>query len=428
LKKPVNAYQRRDAHLARSVATTSVDDSKMAQARGSIKHIVFLIKENRTFDHLFGRFPGADGATSGRLCDGSRVSLGRAPDRTSDPMHSFGAGLIAINGGAMNCFDVLPGGGQKQSYIQYERSDIPHYWSYASTYTLADHFFSSVYGPTTVEHLWALAGQSDRFVSVEHKWEAGRGKPSELCMDKLERMLSFKRLSASERATAFQLEEKGAVRNLRTQFWKPRWPCTDITILPDLLQSHHISWHYYLGGGRHQRAGIEMVRHVRRGPMWNHVTDNSHFISDVQAGKLPAVSWLIPPSNASDHPPHSICEGENWTVLQLNELMHSNYWKDSVVFLTWDDFGGFFDHVPPPHVDLYGLGPRVPTIVISPWAKPGYVDSTTYDFSSVLKTIEIIFDLPSMASRDAGANPMFGSFDFTQSPLRPAILHPRSCT
>ena len=161
--------------------------------------------------------------------------------------------------------------------------------------------------------------------------------------------------------------------------------------------------------------------------LWNNVVENTQFISDVHDGDLPSVSWLIPPIGYNDHPPNSICAGENWTVSILNTLMHSKYWKSTAVFLTWDDFGGFYDHVPPPHVDIYGMGPRVPMLVISPYAKHGFVDHNTYDFSSVLKTIELLYGLPPMADRDAKANGMFSSFDFKQKPVPAMRLKQRDC-
>jgi phospholipase C len=107
--------------------------------------------------------------------------------------------------------------------------------------------------------------------------------------------------------------------------------------------------------------------------------------------------------------------------------MESRYWDSTVVFLTWDDFGGFYDHVPPPHVDLYGMGPRVPALVISPWARRGHIDHRTYDFSSILKTIEELYGLPSLGQRDAHARPMWNSFDFNQVPLDPLPLKRRWC-
>jgi phospholipase C len=122
-----------------------------------------------------------------------------------------------------------------------------------------------------------------------------------------------------------------------------------------------------------------------------------------------------------------MCAGEDWTVEYLNALMKSQYWDSTAVILTWDDFGGFYDHVAPPHVDLYGLGPRVPAIVISPYARPGFIDHTTYEFASVLRFIETIFDVPPLTSRDAQAADMLSAFDFSQQPLDPLVLHQRRC-
>ena len=125
---------------------------QIAAARAHIDHIVFLTKENRTFDNLFARFPGADGATQGTKCDGTTVTLQRAVDREPDYGHSFTDGITAVDGGAMNCFN-------DGAYVTYERADIPNYWAYAKRFVLADRFFSSVYGPTGIEHLWTFASQ-----------------------------------------------------------------------------------------------------------------------------------------------------------------------------------------------------------------------------------------------------------------------------
>jgi phospholipase C len=165
--------------------------------------------------------------------------------------------------------------------------------------------------------------------------------------------------------------------------------------------------------------------------MWSKVVTEPDFLKDVGAGRLPSVSWLVPPYDKSDHPnktlKHGICEGENWTVNTLNALQESKYWSSTAVILTWDDFGGLYDHVPPPHVDLYGFGPRVPLLVISPWAKPGYVDGRTYDFTSVLKFIEELHGLPSLTQRGRRASDMLASFDFEQTPVPPLILDERDC-
>ena len=400
----------------------------LGQAREKIKHFVFLVKENRTFDHMFGRFPGAEGATEGLTCDDQTVPLTRAGDTTVSVDHSFVAGLTVINGGRMNCFDTIRAGqGDLNAYVQYQEEDIPNYWEYARRFTLADRFFSSVYGPTTVEHMWVISSQSDRFVDLERPDQVGTGEPREFCEDDEELMWSFKKMTEEEEDEAYQLEEIPSVVELVQRFWIERWPCTDIRILPDMLEEEGISWKYYFSGAAPMHA-MKMVRHVRFGPMWKKIVPASDFKEDLAEGRLPRVSWLIPPWTGSDHPSAAgICRGENWTVGYLNALMESDAWKNTAVVMTWDDYGGFYDHVPPPHVDLYGMGPRVPTIVISPWAKPGYIDKRTYDFSSVLRTIEMIHGLAPMTERDGRAAPMFDSFDFDQEPLDPLVLEERDC-
>ena len=402
------------------------DADPIGEARSKIKHIVFLIKENRTFDTLFGTFPGADGTTTGRLCDGSVVRLRRAADRTDDVEHRFVPALRAMNGGRMNCFDRLWNGGRLQSYVQYQRDQIPNYWSYASRFALADRFFSSVYGPTGIEHLWTIAAQSDRFVDHENVGQYGRGPPREFCEDRREVAWSFRALTESEREDALRLENSFWSAGRIQRFWVKRWPCIDIRTLPDLLSAHRISWKDYRGDNPWVEP-FKMIRHIRYGHDWARIVPDTRFVTDVRAGRLPAVAWLTPPVGLSDHPPSSMCEGENWTVRTLNALMRSPLWSSTMVVLTWDDFGGFYDHVAPPHMDLYGLGPRVPAIIISPWSRPGYVDHTTLEFSSVLKTIEELYGLPAMAARDRVANDLFDALDFSRPPARPLVLRTRDC-
>jgi phospholipase C len=399
--------------------TTQSDQALVAAARGKIKHVVFLVKENRTFDTMFGTFPGADGATSGTTCDGQTMPLAPAKDRTLDAGHSFADGITAIDGGKMDCFDPI-------GFVQYRRADIPNYWRYASHFVLADHFFTSIYGPTGVEHLWTFAAQSDRFVDHERPGQFGTGR-REFCDDPTELAFSLPQLDRAGQEQLFQFENQGAAGAAQVEtYYRPRWPCTNVPVLPDHLDAAGISWKEYRGANEWVQP-LRMVKHVRFSRMYDNVVLPEDFLHDLQAGTLPAVSWLTPPFAQSDHPPTSICEGENWTVQYLNALMRSKYWKSTAVVLTWDDFGGFYDHVPPPHVDLYGDGPRVPTLVISPYARPGFIDDTTLEFASVLRFIETIFDVPPLTSRDANANDMLEAFDFAQTPLQPLILKQRSC-
>ena len=390
---------------------------RLAQAK--IKHVVFLVKENRTFDTLFGTFPGADGATQGATCDGGTARLARATDVVPDLPHDFVDGISVIDGGKMDCF--LPGG-----YVQYKESDIPNYWAYARRFVLADRFFSSEYGPTCVEHFTTFAAQSDRFVDCARPGQFGIGH-REFCDDPFELAFSFPPMSGEQGKQLFQLENQGptGARGVQSRF-RLAWPCSDVRVLPDMLQAAGITWKEYRGNTEWVQP-LREIRHVRFSAMYQNVVPDSKFLKDVRAGRLPQVSWLTPPVPMSDHPPHSICEGENWLVETLNGLMKSPYWDSTAIVVTWDDFGGFYDHVPPPHLDAYGLGPRVPAIVISPWARRGYIDHDTMEFASVLRLIETIFGLPSLTRRDAQTSDMMSAFDFHQDPQPPLLLSPRRC-
>jgi phospholipase C len=391
----------------------------VAAARAKIKHIVFVIKENRTFDNYFGTFPGADGATTGRTCDGSEIPLAKAPDRGFAAGHSFTDGITAISGGQMNCFSPY-------GYYQFHANQIPNYWAYAKSFTLADEFFSSIYGPTGIEHMWTFSAQSDRFIDHERPGQMGIGK-RQFCDDPLETAFSFRQLTRQEQEQVYADENQGAAGAAAiTQYWTQRWPCTDIKVLPDELQKAGVSWMNYRGENEWVQP-LRMIRHVRFSNMWNHIVPPEQIYTDLKSDNLPDVSWVTPAFALSDHPPQSVCQGENWTVSVINAIMQSPDWASTAIVLTWDDFGGFYDHVAPPHLDMYGLGPRVPAIIISPYAKPGYIDSTTYEFASVLRFIETIFDVPPMTSRDANASDMLGAFDFSQEPIAPLVLDQRDC-
>jgi phospholipase C len=396
------------------------DPAQIDLARRQIDHIIFVIKENRTFDTLFGQFPGADGATSGRTCDGGTVPIREATDVVRDVPHSFLDGIAAIDGGKMDCFESA-------GYVQYGEKQIPNYWAYARRFVLADRFFSSVYGPTCVEHLWTFASQSDRFADCARPGEFGTGH-KEFCDDPLETALSFPQLDRADQEKVYAEEDRGPSGvDAVSSYFRLRWPCSDVAVLPDLLERAGITWKEYRDPDFDWVQPLRTVRHVRYSGMYENVVSVSRFLPDLRAGKLPQVMWVTPPYHQSDHPPVSLCSGENWFVEMMNAIMQSPYWDSTAVVLTWDDFGGFYDHVAPPHLDLYGLGPRVPAIVISPWAKHGYILHDETEFASVLRFIETVFGLPSLTQRDAHTNDMLDAFDFRQEPQAPLILDQRTC-
>jgi phospholipase C len=198
-----------------------------------------------------------------------------------------------------------------------------------------------------------------------------------------------------------------------------------ISRLPDELGEAGISWKYYCDG---PGSILSLIAHDLHSNSYNEdVVPQAQFLSDAKSGHLPSVSWLLPPSGYTEHPPESMCEGENWAVSALNAVMQGPEWNSTVVFITWDDFGGFYDHVAPPQVDQFGLGPRVPLLIISPYTKGGYISHNVYDHTSVLKFIETRYGLPPLTSRDAAAGNLLDNFDFAQSPQPPLVLQPRTC-
>jgi phospholipase C len=403
---------------------------QLRAAREHIDHVVFLIKENRTFDTYFGSFPGVDGAVTGRTCDGEIVPLTPAADRVEGPDHSFAGGIHAVNGGRMNCFDTLLEGKDLAAYVRYDRSTIPNYWRLAERFALADHAFSSAYGPTGIEHLETIAASTDRFIDHERQWPEGQfgddGIPRGFCDDPTELAWSLKPLSEDELDEVGRYENAADPSSIYDGFAELRWPCSNMRTLMDLLNDAGESWKYYLGENPWVDP-VRWIRPLREGPSWSFVTSDDAFLQDAAAGRLPAVSWLIPDIGVSDHPPASVCRGENWTVRILNALQASPDWEHTVVVVTWDDFGGFYDHVPPPHVDAYGMGPRVPMLIISPWVKPGLILHQTLEFSSVLRMIERLWGLPTLTDRDAHASDLLDAFDFDEGPSPPLFLPTRDC-
>ncbi|MFN2545402.1 MAG: phospholipase C, partial [Actinomycetota bacterium] len=400
-----------------------------------IKHVVFLIKENRSFDNYFGTYPGADGATVGQSLKHGTVPLKPCYDQQPhDITHGFSSGLYSINGGAMNGYDIIGDGQDLTGYTTCSRSQLPHYWAYADRFVLADHFFTSMFGPTYPEHLYTVAAQSNGIMDNKSTTD----HPGNYCDDPTEYSphFPFKTLSAADISAILGLEDTitkeipdQLIRIL--QYTDPIRNCFDVKVLPDELTKAGITWKYY-NEPDHWMNALQAIKHVRYGEEWNNVVSPDDFIPDVQKGKLPQVSWLIPPESYNEHPGEhtiSICAGENWTVQQLNAIMQSKYWKDTVVVVVWDDFGGFYDHVKPPHYDIMGLGPRTPALVISPYTKKGdnpkggSIDSTVYEFSSVLRFIELLFGVPAMTERDKQANPLLGALDFDSPPnLKPMVL------
>jgi len=357
----------------------------------------------------FGRFPGANGATTYTDPNGVVHSLNHQPDHLlNDIDHSHTESVLAYDNGKLDKFSLLKGAiqnGVDEADSQFYQSDIPNYWKYAKTFTLADRFFSTISGPSLPNHLFSIAGEDanvDSLISPKGAGSWGCDAPAGTTVE--------------ERAP------DGTVTHA--------FPCFNFHTLGDLLDAQNISWKYYVTPGSELQT-YDAIKHIRYGSDWTtHMFDYTNFISDVDSGNLPTISWLILPWQYSEHAPHSMCQGENATVTQINAVMNNQtLWKSTAIILTWDDFGGFYDHVRPPvgpnpQIE-YGF--RVPALIISPYAKPGYVDDTMYSFPSMLKFIEDTLGLPSLTSFDGSSNDMFNAFDFNHTPLPPLVLQQRSC-
>lgn len=387
--------------LARPAAGENVSKKDVTQ----IQHFVFIIMENRSYDEMFGQFPGADGVTQGVLSTGEVIPLRPAPDESPrDINHLWYAMTDSLDWGRMDRFDLQPNANIKGDYFshtQYSQDDLPNLWKYAQTFTLSDRTFSSMHGVSHPNHMYIVGGTSDNII--------GGPNPS-----------SQRGCDSNKGTTIEQLDPVGNVINI--------FPCVDFPTLGDSMEAQGISWKVY-SQNLNPWNPYDYVNHVRNSDLWTqHVVDVSELNNDLGTqGALPSVSLVIPPPMQSHHPVRSICYGENWLVQQLNALMSGPNWNSTAVFITWDEAGGFYDHVPPPQVDQFGLGTRVPLIIISPYAKPGHVSSTTYEFASFMKIVEERFGLAALTQRDANASDMLDSFDFTQTALPPMPLNTRSC-
>ena len=356
---------------------------------------------------------------------GAVVALTHGADRPPyDIGHSRDDTVKAVDGGKMDMFDKITNGnnnGFLLAYTQYLQADIPNYWALAQNYVLADHMFSSLTGPSFPNHLYSIAADSVRVVDNPILTGApGKTKLGRWGCD------------ADPAGTVSVLDAAGNTTHV--------FPCFDPTTIMDRMEAAptKVSWKYY--GPGEDKSGyiwntLDAVKHIRYaadgvtdGPLWiSNDVDDSQFEVDALNGNLPSVSYLVTSGAESEHPISSVCVGENRSISQINAIMNGPDWNTTAIFLTWDDHGGFYDHVPPPTIDTFGLGIRVPLIIISPYAKQGVVSKTQYEFSSFLAFVEKRYNLATLSGRDAVASDMEDAFDFTQSPRVPTPLVARVC-
>ncbi len=386
-----------------------------AYPRGVLQHIVFVIQENRSVDNLFNGFPGADTVRVGRRHNGSPIKL--RPISLSEPTdvdHARDSFLNEYDNGKMDGFDLvgtLPdrkNGDFPYSYVQ--QSDVRPYWTLAQRYSFGDRTFESLGGPSFAAHQYLLAGQSDDAVS----------NPDKLGAD------LFWWGCDSPKGTLVTLLGAGGKADGPKVF-----PCFKYRSLADLLDEKGRDWRDYgprVGDIASIWTGFDAIRSIRYSRDWatKVVSPETRFLSDVAGGTLADVTWVTPDFRSSDHATFGIKQhplahaqsdlGPQWVANVVDSIGRSRFWNSTAIVIVWDDWGGWYDHVTPPHLDAMGLGMRVPMIVVSPYAKHGYVSHAQHEFGSFLKFAEEVFDLPSLGATDVRADDLSDCFDFKQTP------------
>jgi phospholipase C len=419
-----------------------------------LDHLIFIVQENRSFDHYFGTYPGADGIDfrGGKPANCipdpilDRMSCGyhSTADLFKGGPHNRAASITDIAGGAMSGFIRVLGRGDRwcgdrtsaecRDYVGpalqpdvmsfVTRREIPNYWAYADAYVLQDRMFAPTDGWTLPAHLFLVSG-----------WSASCRNPNNpmSCVSNVDLKEDDERWAYGE---------------------EPIYAWTDITWL---MHQHGVSWGYYVapgtcsfppcstpGSGGHTASGknplpgfTTMYETGQQGS----ILDHDDFMRAASTGTLPSVSWVVPGKLNSEHPgsTRGIRAGMAHVTRLVNRVMKGPLWSSSAIFLTWDDWGGFYDHVKPPFVDRNGYGLRVPGLLISPYARAGTIDHQTLSFDAYLKLIEDRFlggqrldpatdgrpdSRPTVRETIAVLGDLALEFDFEAEPLPPLILDP----
>jgi phospholipase C len=371
---------------------------------GKIEHVVYIVQENRSFDDLFHGYPGADTVSQGKNSQGQTVKLQPVSLATTYEIdHSAGAMFLACNGTGklpgtkcrMDGFnkEIEYGGPLNGQYVYVPSRETRPYFDMAHEWVLADRMFQSQLDESFVAHQYIIAAQAQSSVDVPfYDWGCG-GQPG----------------------NAVQ-----TITRDRT-YGKTQRPCFNYQTLGDELDGAGLEWRFYtskytqpLGG---YWSGYQAVRHIFKGPDWGKdiITPQKRFLTDVAAGKLARFTWITPLCPDSDHLACGGGFGPSWVSALVNAVGESKFWKTTAIFVQWDDWGGLYDHVAPPHLGYDGVGFRVPLLVISPYAKANYVSHVQYETASVLRFAEDLFGLDQLAAADRRAtSPAADCFDFSQ--------------
>jgi phospholipase C len=408
--------------------------------RTSIQHVVIIFQENRTPDNLF-QDPvliarGADIASSGINSQGQRVPLskidlgtnGKAPNNY-DLSHAHSAflqqcdpnpstGVCAMDGADLvpiTCIKGLTCSLPHPQFMYVNPADVQPYFKIAEQYTFADRMFQTNQGPSFPAHQYIISGTS-------------APSPTSTSFAAENPVLNLAGCAAPPHATVAMIDSTGQESSVQ-------YPCFEHATLTDLLNEAGVSWKYYSPLPGWIWTAPNAIQHMCGpnapppnatacvGPDWvNNVVlstkeNPAPVLTDIANGRLPSVSWVMPSGLESDHALMNDGSGPSWVAAIVNAIGNSEYWSNTAIIITWDDWGGWYDHVPPPQMrNAYEYGFRVPMMVVSPYAKPAYISHQTHDFGSILRFVEETFGVRSLGYADARADNLSDCFNFSQQP------------
>ncbi len=428
-----------------AILVTGKDAANVAARNGSqvlllttvavIQHVVVIFQENRTPDNLFHDSVlisrGADIASSGVNSHGKTIPLSQIDLGTtgSNPQnydlgHEHSDFISMYDDGKMDGADLISCGVTCRTHpnpqFKYVKpSDVQPYFALAEQYTFGDRMFQTNQGPSFPAHQFIISGTSaPATTSNLFAAENPNGIPAGCIAPLTERILL--------------IDPTGSETTV-----PPIYPCFEHPTLPDLLDTKGASWRYYVNSVGFIWTAPDAIEHICQpqtingqltctGPDWikNVTIPSRQVLQDIANGQLPQVSWIMPDGDSSDHAGISTGTGPSWVASIVNAIGTSPYWANTAIIITWDDWGGWYDHVAPKVIDDgvswgsgYVYGFRVPLIVVSPYAKAAYISHTTHDFGSILKFIEVTFNLPSLGYADALADDLSDCFKLTQVPI-----------
>ncbi len=380
---------------------------------GKITHIIYVVQENRSFDNLFQGYPGANTVSTGMNSYGQSIALQPSSLATVYVIdHSASAMFAACNGTGslpgtdcqMNGFNNEEsfGGPQNPQYVYVPHDESKPYFDMAHEWVVADNMFQSQLDESFVAHQYVIAAQAQSSVDLPVGYWGCKGG------------------SYDTVATITQNRSYGSSQQA----------CFDYATLGDEIDKAKLSWRFYAvhygndaGGNGGTWSAYQAVKHIFDGPDWKKdvISPNWRFITDVRAGKLASFTWITPECAESDHLECGGGYGPSWVSAIVDTVGASKFWNSTAIFVQWDDWGGFYDHVAPAYEDYDGVGFRIPLLVISPYAKKNYVSHVQYETASVLRFAEDLYGLAHLAAADSRAtSPAADCFDFSQK-ARPFV-------